>query len=244
MHFTGISEGVDVANVHGGPAWLERDRYDIRARVPPGTTQADVKFMLRALLAERFHLVIKTGTAPMPTYVLSTLPEKPKMTVSEDTGDGSCTPLPPPQNAPSGAPSYITVKCKNMTMAALADTLHDFAGGYLDQPVVDETNLAGAWDFTIKWTGRGDLQKQGADGISIFTAVEKQLGLKLGLKTAPVFQVASVYEILRPTRPTSLKRFLSRLHLPSKLPSLSQARPTRRSSGALQVVKSRPAPFL
>jgi uncharacterized protein (TIGR03435 family) len=188
--------GVDAANVQGGPTWLERERYDIRAKVPPKTTQDDVKLMLRALLAERFHLVVKTGTASMPTYILSAGPGKPKMTESEGTGEGTCTPLPPPQNTPPGAPFYITVNCKNLTMAALADTLHNFAGGYLDQPVIDATNLAGGWDFTIKWTGRGDLEKQGADGISIFAAVEKQLGLKLELKTSsrPVFQVASVDE--------------------------------------------------
>jgi uncharacterized protein (TIGR03435 family) len=192
--------GVDAVNVHGGPTWLERDRYDIRATVPPKTTQDDVKLMLRTLLATRFHLVVKTGTAPMPTYILSAGSGKPKMTESEGNGESSCVPLPPPQNPPSGAPSYITVSCKNLTMASLADTLHTFAGGYLDQPVVDETNLAGAWDFTIKWTGRDQLEKQGADGISIFAAVEKQLGLKLELKTAPrpVFQVASVDETPTP----------------------------------------------
>ena len=55
-------------------------------------------------------------------------------------------------------------------------------------------------DFSLKWTGSGQLAKQGADGISIFTAVEKQLGLKLELKTAPgpVFQVVSVDEMLTP----------------------------------------------
>src|ERR1700760_3627130 len=41
--------GVDAANVHGGPAWLERNRYDIQAKVPPHTTDADIKLMLRSL---------------------------------------------------------------------------------------------------------------------------------------------------------------------------------------------------
>lgn len=195
--------GVDGVNVHGGPTWLERDRYDIRAKVPPNTTQQDVKLMLRTLLADRFHLVVKTGTAPMPTYILSVGPGKPKMIESEATGEGSCMPLPPPPNPPAGAPSYITVSCKGLTMTAFADTLHNFAGGYLDQPVIDETNLSGAWDFTFKWTGRNQLEKQGADGISIFAAVEKQLGLKLELKTTPrpVFQVVSVDETPTPNAP-------------------------------------------
>jgi uncharacterized protein (TIGR03435 family) len=192
--------GVDAANVQGGPTWLERDRYDIRAKVPPKTTPDDIKLMLRALLANRFHLVVRTGTSPMPSYILSVGSGKPKMTESAGTGEGSCVPLPPPQNPPPGTPSYITVNCKSLTMAALAETLHNFAGGYLNQPVIDETKLAGAWDFTIKWTDRSQLDKQGADGISIFAAVEKQLGLKLELKTAPrpVFQVASVDETPTP----------------------------------------------
>jgi uncharacterized protein (TIGR03435 family) len=92
--------GVDAANVQGGPTWLERDRYDIRAKVPTKTTQDDVKLMLRALLADRFHLVVKPGTAPMPTYILSAGPGKPKMTESAGTGEGSCIPLPRPQNTP------------------------------------------------------------------------------------------------------------------------------------------------
>jgi len=192
--------GVDAVNVQSGPTWVERDRYDIRAKVPPKTTPDDIKLMLRALLAERFHLVVKTGTAPMPTYILAAGPGKPKMTESEGGGEASCIPAPPPPNPAPDAPSYITMNCKNLSMAALADTLHGVAGGYLDQPVVDETNLAGAWNFSIKWTGRGQLEKQGADGISIFAAVEKQLGLKLELKTAPrpVFQVASVDEAPTP----------------------------------------------
>jgi uncharacterized protein (TIGR03435 family) len=192
--------GVDAANVQGGPPWLERDRYDIRAKVPPKTTPDDIKLMLRALLADRFHLVVKTGTAPMPTYILSAGPGKPKMTESDGSGEGSCVPQPPPQNATPDAPSYFNLKCTGLTMAALADTLQNVPGGYIDQPVIDETKLAGAWDFTLKWTSRGQLEKQGADGISIFAAVEKQLGLKLELKTAPrpVFQVASVDETPTP----------------------------------------------
>src|SRR6201994_3302394 len=37
--------GVDAVNVQGGPPWIERDRYDIRAKVPPKTTPDDIKLM-------------------------------------------------------------------------------------------------------------------------------------------------------------------------------------------------------
>jgi uncharacterized protein (TIGR03435 family) len=105
-------------------------------------------------------------------------------------------------------------------MAALADTLHDFAGGYLDHPVIDETNLAGAWNFTIKWTPRNQLEKQGADGISIFAAVERQLGLKLELKTAPrpVFRLRASTKHLLPMRTISPKPFRNRPRPPSRSP--------------------------
>ena len=227
--------GVDAVNVQGGPAWLERDRYDIRARVPPGTTPDDVKLMLRNLLAGRFHLVVKTGTAPMPTYILSAGPGKPKMTEGDSKGEGACVPLPPPAKPAAGAPSYITVKCKSLTMAAFANTLHDFAGGYLDQPVVDETNLAGTWDFNLTWTGRGQLDKQGSDGISIFAAVEKQLGLKLDLKTAPrpVFQVARVDEVPTPNAPNIAEALPEPPPLPFEVTVIKPSAPDEQGFGRI-----------
>src|SRR6202034_1104897 len=138
-------------------------------------------------------------------------------------------------NPPPGAPSYITVNCKHLNMAALADTLHDFAGGYLDQPVIDETNLVGAWDFTIKWTPRGELEKQGADGISIFAAVEKQLGLKLELKTAarPVFQVASVDETPTPNADNISEGLPEWAPVPFEVTVIKPSKPDERGYGRI-----------
>jgi uncharacterized protein (TIGR03435 family) len=191
--------GVDNNNVQGGPPWLELDRFDIRAKVPDGTKPDDVKPMLRALLADRFHLVVKNATAPMPAYVLSVA--KSKMTESESTGDGSCVPQPPPQNSPAGTVPPIVVICKGVAMPEFAQILRNFSGGYFgDNPVVDGTGLKGNYDFTLSWTWKGDLGKAGKDGITLFDAVDKQLGLKLDLKTAPrpVFLVQSVEKIPTP----------------------------------------------
>ncbi len=60
-----------------------------------------------------------------------------------------------------------------MTMDTFAQQLHGMAGGYLNKPVVNATNLPGAWDFDVKWTGRGQLEQAGSEGISIFDAVDK-----------------------------------------------------------------------
>jgi uncharacterized protein (TIGR03435 family) len=177
--------GVEVENVQGGPSWLEWDRFDVVAKAPAGTPPATVKLMLQALLKERFGLVVHEGSAPMPAYVLRAGKDKPKMKESDGTGDDGCEGQPPPPDQPPGTIPQNVVKCSNMTMDKFAEQLHWMAGGYLDKPVVNLTELEGTYDFELKWTGRGNLAKAGADGISIFDAVDKQLGLKLALETAP-----------------------------------------------------------
>src|ERR1051326_699025 len=55
----------------GGPAWLERDRFDIAAKAPQGTSPETLKLMLQNLLADRFKLAIHKDSKPMPGYVLA-----------------------------------------------------------------------------------------------------------------------------------------------------------------------------
>jgi uncharacterized protein (TIGR03435 family) len=80
-------------------------------------------------------------------------------------------------------------------MPSFADFLHDVASPYLNRPVVDATGLKGGWDFDIEWTYR--IPKD-TDGVTIFAAVDKQLGLKLESKIAPL-PVVAVESIDRPT---------------------------------------------
>ncbi len=200
-------------NVQGGPSWLETDRFDVFGKAPASTPADTVKLMLRSLLADRFKLVVHNGSKPMPAFVLSVGGGKPKLKEAEDTANSGCNPS--QQTSDPGTVPYIFVSCRNMTMEAFAQALHDMAGGYLTNIVVDSTGLKGSWDFDLKWTGRGDLARAGADGISIFDAVDKQLGLKLELKTAPrpVLIVDSVNE--QPTaNPPDLETKLPKLPPP------------------------------
>ena len=50
------------------------------------------------------------------------------------------------------------------------------AGDYLPNPEVDSTRLEGSWDFDLKWTPNRMLAQAGADGITIFDAVDKSSG--------------------------------------------------------------------
>jgi uncharacterized protein (TIGR03435 family) len=78
------------------------------------------------------------------------------------------------------------VSCKNKSMAALAETLTNNRGGmYLQDPVVDKTDVKGAYDFDLKFTPMFMLSHAGGAGVTIFDAVVNDLGLKLELKTAP-----------------------------------------------------------
>ncbi|HEX3569291.1 MAG TPA: TIGR03435 family protein [Acidobacteriaceae bacterium] len=178
--------GLKPANVQGGPPWLERDRFDITAKAPPATPPATLKLMLRALLADRFHLVLHEGITPMPVYALSVGDGKLGLKTSTGDDPANCHDDAPDALAPApGAVRNARLACVHMSMEQFADILHDAAAGYFDYPVVDATGLKGAYDFKLTWTGRGQLVRAGADGISLFDAVDKQLGLKLAQRVAP-----------------------------------------------------------
>jgi uncharacterized protein (TIGR03435 family) len=185
---------LDVGNAQGGPSWLEYNRYDIQAKTAPTTTGADQKLMLQALLAERFKLVVHNGTAPMSAYVLKMSKDATKLKPAASTDNSGCDPHQPPQ----GSPPEIDFTCHNETMEQLAQLLRNMrGGGYLDKPVVDGTGLKETFDFELKWTPSGGRDRAGAASVSIFDALESQLGLKLPLETAPrpVLLVDSTNEV-------------------------------------------------
>ena len=84
-------------------------------------------------------------------------------------------------------------------MAELVDRLPHVAQAYLVRPLVDLTGLKGAYDFSLTWTPRGPQpglsgQVNGGlvqapaprGGITLFEAIEKQLGLKIEERKYPM----------------------------------------------------------
>jgi uncharacterized protein (TIGR03435 family) len=190
--------GVNSDKVYGGPSWLEMDRFDVIAKVPDGATPEMRKMMLQALLVDRFKLVVHNDTKPMPAYAL-TVGKKPQLKEADGSGETGCKPQggssTPGENgivmmsSVNGATTRINLgpdmtvqySCRNITMAAFAEGLGGMVGSQVGRnPVLDQTGLKGAWNFDVRWSlGIIGPMPAAAERISIFDAVDKQLGLKL-----------------------------------------------------------------
>jgi uncharacterized protein (TIGR03435 family) len=137
--------GVSEDNIAGGPGWITSDLFDVVAKVPDGTTLATANIMLQNLLAERFHLVIRNDTRPVPRYVLTVGKNGSKLKSAGGTDNPGCQQLQQPGGAPpnpadpASVPN-IKVACHNLTSQAIADNLHQMAGGYFDHDVMTRRN--------------------------------------------------------------------------------------------------------
>lgn len=188
---------VDADKVLGGPTWLEMDRFDVFAKTP-GKPPADTqRLMLRALLADRFKLVVHNETQSMPAYSMSA-GKHPTLKKSDPSGKSGCkfdvqgmslqsTGAAAPAAVPASAPMF-QYTCRNVTMTAFAEELRrmPMSQQYLrDVPILDKTGLEGAWDFELKYSLRGPFGAS-TDLVTLPDAVEKQLGLKLEVVKVPM----------------------------------------------------------
>src|SRR3954464_13945626 len=51
-----------------GPGWLDTERFDIAAKLPPGTNMESLRLMLQDLLTERFQMRLHRETRTLPVY--------------------------------------------------------------------------------------------------------------------------------------------------------------------------------
>jgi uncharacterized protein (TIGR03435 family) len=191
----GFAYTANSPNVIGGPAWMDLDRFDVIAKTPNTTSFDTARLMVRTLLADRFHLVVKQGDAMMPAYILTA--PKPKLKAAADPTAPAYCQYKPQSNAPETPNPDIAFTCHNVTMKYLAGALRDLAQPYVRSPGVDQTGLTGAYDFDIHWTYQPP--KGDETGTTLFDALDK-LGLKLapGSAPLPVYTVESVSETPTP----------------------------------------------
>jgi uncharacterized protein (TIGR03435 family) len=156
-----------------GPGWLKTGHFDIEATFPANSTPTAVRRMLQSLLAERFSLALHKETRQLANYSLVVAKNGPKIHPAE-----------PGQPQTSARAGHF--EATKITMQKLADLMAKESG----RPVTNATGLDGVFTFTLDWSPEAGLKIASSDaasaGISIFTALEEQLGLTLESGKGPV----------------------------------------------------------
>lgn len=191
---------IDAQQQVTGPAWIDSDRFDLVAKIPAGATEAQFQIMLQNLLAERFKLVLHHETKLLRVYELVPGKNGPKVKESVDE---------PSRDAAAGVPSnkqdrdgFPVVPAGFSGQAMHGDigpggqfrqnwvfrhqSMQDLAGmltSFISRRTVDKTGLSGRYDFNLWYEPQSASANAGGGaanpGVSVFDAVEQQLGLKL-----------------------------------------------------------------
>lgn len=172
--------------VTGGPKWLDLDRFDVIAKSPDVASPHATGRMLKALIVPRFKLEMHSEEQPVPVFALVLGKHSPKLKETTGSSHSECK-----WNVQENG---VVCLCRNTTMAQLAQRLPEMAGAYLTHPAVDLTDLQGAYDFSLVWTPRAQLPdsaggvQAAAPGVdlTIFEAIDKQLGLRLEERKHPM----------------------------------------------------------
>jgi len=193
---------VEDDRIIGAPSWAKSNRYDIEAKVTPeNAAKVDAlnrearRAMLIPLLAERLNMKYHREARELPTYALVRAKSGTKLRNSnpEDFTDRAGSPFSgtPPKGIDTRGGMEVSqgrIVSHDTTIVMLAKMLSPQLG----RTVVDKTGLTGRYDYTLQWTPdnnvpsgaadtSGDVHATDADaaGVSLFTAIQEQLGLKL-----------------------------------------------------------------
>jgi uncharacterized protein (TIGR03435 family) len=147
-------------------------RYDIVAKMTPGTTREQALQMMQGLLAERFKLVLHREQRVLAYYSLTVAKGGPKMPEAKDA----------PANVPTGVQGQLRIISNRMPISTVVTLLSRYMRAF----VVDQTGLAGDFEVKLVWTPDDRPIPDDQRGPSVFTAVEEQLGLKLVSRKGPM----------------------------------------------------------
>jgi uncharacterized protein (TIGR03435 family) len=155
----------------GAPGWMGGDvtRYDIVAKAAADTPVSELRLMLRTLLGDEFKLAAHRETKNMPGYSMTVAKRGSKLSASQDSSNSQ-----PVVGAEAGS-----VVFKNMTIAEFAEWL----AGPIRFPVLDQTSLAGRFDFKLDMAQYGFNEDDRQSAFA--SALQEQLGLKLTKVSVP-----------------------------------------------------------
>lgn len=201
MHMI-IREAFGVTNdrLLGEPGWVGTSRYDVEAKVAPEDapklkqlSQEQRWAMLVPVLEDRCALKFHHETRNLTVYTLVVAKGGPKLQPSDPAG--VATKQTGLRNKMSIGDKGFTMDIRHASMTSIARMLSRQIGS----TVVDKTGLTGTYDFTLEFAPENrasmpmmrphdgsDSPAPEAQGPSIFTALQEQLGLKLEAKKEPV----------------------------------------------------------
>jgi uncharacterized protein (TIGR03435 family) len=173
---------------------VSNERYDIVANIPDGATKEQFNVMLGNLLRDRFHLRFHMDSKIRPVYALRVAKNGPRLKATERRADDATVPpggigAPDAEGCPTLPPNYqgmvgrpipgeVCWAAQDVPVANLARLIEQPAG----RPVIDETGLAGRYDFKVRFESvrrPTDAGVASDPAPSVFNAVVEQLGLKL-----------------------------------------------------------------
>ncbi len=165
--------GIRDYQLSGAPGWIGSARYDIAAKADGKTTDEQRSLMLQALLEDRFQLKTHRETKEHSLYALTVAKAGIKLRESAaDCTTGKCG---------GWSRNERTITGTKISVAQFVQALSD----YLEIPVIDKTEFAGAFDVQLEWRPDNATVADAA-GPSIFTALQEQLGLKLESRKGPI----------------------------------------------------------
>jgi uncharacterized protein (TIGR03435 family) len=193
--------GVHDDQIVGGPEWIRTERFDVAAKAegnPPTSAFRDqARLMLRRALADRFKLVLRSERREIPIYALVVAREDgrfgPQLARS-DAGACSGPPIAVPVAAGAPEPNPAMpcgsgfsrpqhVSARGMEFSTLVTSVSSWS----DRLVVDGTALTGKFDWDLQWTQEPlSADTARTPGLSLFTALREQLGLRLESRRGPV----------------------------------------------------------
>lgn len=171
--------GVQPSQHFGGPAWLGTDRYDIVAKAEGNATEAQMKLMAQALLADRFQLTLHHETREVTAYVISPGKNAPRVTRSTE-GEIHAMRFEPVAGA-DGKQTGFRVKLTRYTVAQLSDAFARQLGGV----IVDKTGLEGEYDFNFDMAP-DEHNPNPMDATVLLRALREQIGLAVKSQKEPV----------------------------------------------------------
>ena len=171
-----------------GLDWSNTVRLDVEALAPLETSSMQLRLMMRQLLAERLHVVVRREQRTVRYLALVVGKDGPKIKAAVEPAT--------PTTQVRGRIDH-----KRMPMSLLVSLLSRFE----QQLIVDRTGLDGVYEVTLEWApdmavSPTDAAAPPPDRPSLFTAVQEQLGLRLEGRRGPL-EVLVVQEASRVPEP-------------------------------------------